>query len=432
MSDSLAAFDSSFRAAFPELDGLEGLARHDAAAAARWSARFLALPEILDPRALHEDGSRLDRRQVAVGILYPNTATLTAEELAHAIRTGALVIDSGAAYDRRRGSVLWDHADLRTPDRRFSALLAALEPSEANHAGTLIAWLCHRLTEEPHVPGLPRLLELHRASRRFSDVLGAGGDRAILGELAADLGTDREDAGVVASVFALDPTKAFDALGGRLDDPRGRRTLVEVLAQDGFRTHPLAGRPSARPQGWVRADPRWIAPLLRLRDDADGMTAEHAAEALGHADLAAVLPLLPAPKKRVPPLELVTLGEVPFAPSTAAWLDREHLVVVESATSLAVYASSVRPRRRCWTAPSSRAASTASTSRWRSPRSPGPRVPSSCGGSRTASASRRGATRSVSVWSRSAPGSWSPNRARGSPCVASSRLDTLIDRVVRA
>lgn len=337
MSDSLAAFDTTFRAAFPGLDGLEGLVRHDAAAAARWSARFLALPEILDPRALHADGSRLDRRQAAVRILYANTAALTAEELAQAIRVGALVIDAGAPYDRARGAILWDHPDLRTPDRRFAALLVALEPGEVNHASTLIAWLCHRLTEEPHVPGMSRLLELHRASRRFSDVLGAAGDRSVWEELAADLGTEREDAGVVASVFALDPTKAFDVLGGRLDDAQRRRHVVEVLAQDGFRTHPLAGHPSTRPQGWVRADPRWIPGLLRLRDDADAMIALHAAEALGHADLDAVLSLLPAPKKRIPPLELVAVGDVATASADAAWLGREHLVVADGPTSLAVY-----------------------------------------------------------------------------------------------
>jgi hypothetical protein len=120
------------------------------------------------------------------------------------------------------------------------------------------------------------------------------------------------------------------------------RPFLDVLAQDKFQTEPLTGMPSARPQGWLRADPRWVDPLLALRSGKDSNLAWPASSALAHADLELVLSKLPQPKKKLPPLTLEKLGTLAFAPSAyrrdPVWLGAARIVIADTKTTLAAHA----------------------------------------------------------------------------------------------
>jgi hypothetical protein len=339
------AFDERARAL-----GLDVIARVDRRRGAVLALRFMGLPEIEHPNELYRDPERIPRRQRAVGILYASTSELTAEELARAVALGRLVLDGAGLYDRSKLRMLWEHPDLQTPARRFAALGAALaaqrEAPQGSWAGTLLTWLSLRLVEDPYPDAAATLIEALEQGTlpHAADMLGALGDPAILERIAARVDTDREDGGAVACVFALDPARAFDRLGARLSptEPRPRLTrLLEVLAQDGFRTEALDGEPSSRPRGWVRADPRWIDGLLALRGNDNPNVSMRAASALGSADLDLVLSKLPRPKKKIPPLEIELLGTVALAPSmfrrAPVWLGAGRVVVADSASTLALH-----------------------------------------------------------------------------------------------
>ena len=330
--DSLATFDADLQAKLASIDpsapfgaAFAVIAKHSLREAVLLAARFLALREISDGRELQMHPERMDRRLAAGKLLQENTSLLTAEELGRAVATGGVGIDGNAIYNASAAKLLLEHPDLKTPERKFACLVATIEEraKSPNPYGdtTLVKWLGHRLCETPYVEGAARLAELHRAGKVSADVVGATGDRALLEQLAPES---------LACAIALDPTTAFDRFGDRLASttpgPNGARDLLTVLAQDGFSTHGLAGRPSTNPQGWLRADPRWIAPLMALRESDDPNISWPAADALGNCDLEKVLALLPKPKKKIPPLEVTSLGTV--APARRLWLGAKRLFVI--------------------------------------------------------------------------------------------------------
>lgn len=340
--DSLAAFDADLQAKLGSVDpsaqfgmAFAVLAKHSLRDAVLLAARFLALREISDGRELQMHPERMDRRLEAAKLLQENTSLLTAEELARAVATGGVGIDGNAIYTPRAAALLLDHPDLQTPERKFACLVAIAEESAKSphpYSGrTLMTWLCLRLCETPYVEGAARLAELHRAGRIPADVVGATGDRALLEELAPQS---------LACAFALDPKTAFDRFGDRLTSnkpgPDGVRGLLAVLAQDGFSTHGLSGKPSTNPQGWLRADERWIAPLMALRESNDPNISWPAADALGNCDLEKVLALLPKPKKKIPALEITSLGTV--AAARRLWLGAKRLFVIDGGREITAHA----------------------------------------------------------------------------------------------
>jgi hypothetical protein len=343
---SVEAFDDRAR-----LYAIDVIMRANGREGLSLAERLLAVPEIADPNELWRAPDRIPRRQRAVDLLYRNTHLLTAEELARAIAQGRLVLDHAGVYDDAKAKLLSEHPDLAQPARRFAAFVAALEESaiapRADLSSTLLRWLALRLVEDPYPEGATKLLELLREGHvvaNLTDMLGAIGTRPILEELATRVDTPAEDAGAVAALFALDPKAAFDRLGARLNaTTRGPSItrLLHVLAQDGFQTHGLAGLRSKRPRGWVRADVRWIEPLLALRANDDPNFSRPARDALANADLDRVLALLPKPKKKIPELSLELLGTLALVresfPRDPVWLGAGRLVIPSSATTLAIH-----------------------------------------------------------------------------------------------
>lgn len=340
-TDTLSTFDQDLQARLTAIDpaapfpaAFSVIAKHSLREAVHLADRFLALPEICSAHELQQHPERIDRRLEAAKLLQDNAASLTAEELGRAIAHGRVGLDHSAIYRERYAKLLLDHPDLATPERKFACLVAATETA-ATHIGaaTLVTWLGQRLVETPYLEGTARLAELHRAGKISADVVGATGDRALLEALAPES---------LACAFALDPSTAFDRFGDRLVDtkpwPQGLLQLLHVLAQDGFSTHGLAGRRSTRPRGWVRADPRWIAPLMKLRASDDPNLSIPAGNALGNCDLDKVLDLLPKPKKRIPGLAIDVLGTVTQA--RQSWLGGGRVIVADGSRALIAHALS--------------------------------------------------------------------------------------------
>lgn len=339
--DSLAAFDQDLQAKLTSIDpsapftaAFSVIAKHSLRDAVLLAARFATLREINDGRELQLHPERMERRQEPLQLLQENASVLTAEELGRVVAFGGIGIDINAIYTPKAAALLLDHPDLKTPARKFACLVATIEAcaggGHAYGARTLITWLGLRLCETPYVEGAAQLAELHRAGKVPADVVGATGDRALLEELAPQS---------IACAFALDPSTAFDRFGDRLVDtkpwPQGLPQLLDVLAQDGFSTHGLAGRRSTNPQGWLRADPRWIAPLMALRESNDPNLSMPAGDALGNCDLEKVLALLPKPKKKIPALTIESLGSI--APARHLWLGASRLFVIDAGRTITAH-----------------------------------------------------------------------------------------------
>lgn len=333
----LESLDATFHAF-----GLDALAALDPRAAAEQACRALGTFEMRDVYAVQ---AHLTKRQRAAELSREHARHLDATTLGRAIGEGRLPIASDLAYRGRLADIVGAHPALATPAGCFEALratLAARHTSPVPGAGDPFSlWLSIRLVEDPCTESADVLREAlaSRSLALASDLVGslgvAIGDRALLELAASRVGTPDEDGGALMSLFALDPSEAFDRLGARLAlGATGQRALLAVLAQDGFRTHALTGYPSSRPQGFVRADARWIEPLMALRAHDDPNLSEPAKRALGHADLAKVLALLPTPKKKIPALSLELLGEIFVTGSPRVWVGAGRIVIASAPGSL--------------------------------------------------------------------------------------------------
>ena len=320
----LGATPSSTAAA--PLDVLEA---HDPTEAARYALRLVLVEEMRSLRPT--DYELAERARLAHGTIRRGLAGLSLDEVTSALVSGALWVSWTVPWEHARFTFLSEHPALVAPEAKLHVLRAAV----AAHGFTaaLVPWFLHRLIEDP-VPGagdeLYAAWRAHREDARVESLLAeaviASGHREGIEAIAATLATDTPSREAVSATLCLEPTTATERLGHLLDparfEPGARRVeslrLLEALTSNGLRAGEIAGFPSRRPRGWVRADARWVPLLLALRTNRDPNVSRPARGALAHADPEVVEAALPKPskKKAGKGLALRSVGRAPFVRGT--------------------------------------------------------------------------------------------------------------------